>query len=164
MTTREKVILGFTAVAAIGAGVYYASGLFSSSEPIDQPVRKDFTALITSVQLNLNKGELTDREENILSATSTEWSRNPLRVRPLFPHGDGSSPAIPLPTYMGFINTGSEPIAIINGIDYRPGETVQGGEFQVAQIYPEYVELLRRGATDPVDVPIEKTETEGQSK
>ena len=163
MTTREKVILGITAVAAIGAGIYSAPSWLGQSTTIAEPVKKDFTALITSVQVKLKQGELTDREENILSAASKPWQRNPLRSQPLFPQGESDS-GIPMPKYMGFINTGPRPIAIIDGRDYRPGETVQGGEFQVAQIYPEYVELLRRGATDPVDVPIEKPETEGQSR
>ena len=165
MTTREKVILGITAVAAIGAGVYYASTWSSSSTSGgSQPVQKDFAALITKVQVELKQGELSDREENILSSASTQWLRNPLRSKPLFPGRDGSSPLIPLPTYMGFINTGPQPIAIINGLDYRPGETVRGGEFQVVQILADHIELLRRGATESVDVPIENPEPQGQSR
>ena len=77
MTTREKVILGITAVAAIGAGIYSAPTWLNQSTATEEPTRKDFTTLITSVQVKLKQGELTDREENILSAASNSWQQNP---------------------------------------------------------------------------------------
>ena len=154
MTTRENIILGLTAIAAIGAGGYYAFNVSSPPPASTQPVQTDFSAIISTTQVNLKEGELTDREESILVSSTTQWLRNPLRSRPLLSQGDSS--ATPLPKYMGFINTGPQPIAITNGRDYRPGEAIQGGEFQLAQVYPDHIELLRRGATDPVDVPLEK--------
>ena len=164
MTNREKVILGFSAAAAIGAGLYYAFTAVSAPPASPKLVQTDFSALIAKVQVNLKQGELTDREERVLAAATTQWLRNPLRSRPLEWQGDGSTPATPLPKYIGFINTGSQPIAIIDGHDYRPGEAIQGGEFQLAMIYPDYIELLRRGAIDPVDVPLEKPQTPGGSR
>ena len=53
--------------------------------------------------------------------------------------------------------------AIIDGLDYRPGEAILGGEFQLFQIYPDHIELLRSGATDPVDVSLEKAQITGGS-
>lgn len=164
MTLREKVILGLTAVAAIGAGLYYASALSSPAAASSTSVRTDFSALIAKVQVSLKQGELTDREERVLAAATTQWLRNPLRSRPLVTLDSESSAALPLPKYIGFINTGPQPIAIIDGQDYRPGEAIQGGEFQLARIYPEYIELLRRGATDPVNVPLEKPTAPGTSR
>lgn len=164
MTLREKIILGLAATAANGAGLYYAFTLSSPPLASSEPVRTDFSALIAKVQVSLKQGALTDREERVLAAATTQWLRNPLRSRPLLSQDSGSSPAIPLPKYIGFINTGSQPIAIIDGHDYRPGEAIQGGEFQLARIYPDYIELLRRGATDPVDVPLEKSQTPGGSR
>jgi hypothetical protein len=122
------------------------------------PVRTDFSALIAKVQVSLKQGELTDREERVLAAATTQWLRNPLRERPLLTQNSESSP---LPKYIGFINIGPQPIAIIDGLDYRLGEAIQGGEFRLSQIHPYHIKLLRRGATDPVDVPLEKAPTTG---
>ena len=110
------------------------------------------------MQASLQEGELTEREERILTAATTQWIRNPLRDRPLLTHNSESAP---LPQYIGFINTGSQPIAIIDGLDYRPGEAIQGGEFQLLQVHPDHIKLLRLGATDPVDVPIENPQRTG---
>ena len=168
MTIREKVILGLVATAAIGGGLYYASPLSRPTVASTELVRTDFSALITGVQVSLQQGELTDREERVLAAATTQWLRNPLRERPLLTPKSESSPLqqpiAPLPKYVGFIKIGPQPIAIIDGRDYRLGEAIQGEEFQLSQIYPDHIELLRRGATDPVDVPLEKSQITGGSQ
>jgi hypothetical protein len=168
MTLREKVILGLVATAAIGGGLYYASPLSSPTASSAALVRTDFSALIARVQVSLNQGELTDREERVLAAATTKWLRNPLRERPLLTQ-KSESPSLPqyiapLPQYVGYIKIGPQPIAIIDGHDYRTGEAIQGGEFQLSQIYPDHIELLRRGATDPVDVPLEKSKITGKAQ
>ncbi len=164
MTNREKIILGITAAAAIGGGLYYALTGAGMSSSTTGDERADYSALITQVQVSLKQGELTDREEHVLAAATTQWIRNPLRSRPLRSEDDGTTAAIPLPKYIGFINTGPRPIAIIDGRDYRPGEAVQGGEFQVTQIFPDRIELLRRGAKDSVKVLIEKPQVPGGTR
>lgn len=156
MTNREKIILGLTAAAAVGGALYYAFTSVDANPGALAAEQSDYTALITRVQVSLTQGELKDREEHVLAAATTQWLRSPLRSRPLVSLDDGATAAIPLPEYTGFINTGPRPIAIIDGRDYWPGEAIQGGEFRVAQIYPDRVELLRRGARDPVRVLLEK--------
>ncbi len=168
MTLREKLILGFVATAAIGGGLYYESALSSPTVASTELARTDFSALIARVQVSLQQGELTDREERVLAAANTQWLRNPLRERPLLTQNSESTPltqyVAPLPKYIGYINIGPQPIAIIDGRDYRIGEAIKGEEFQLSQIHPDHIELLRRGATDPVDVPLEKSQITGGSQ
>ena len=170
MTLREKLILGFVATAAIGGGLYYESALSSPTVASTELARTDFSALIARVQVSLQQGELTDREERVLAAANTQWLRNPLRERPLLTQNSESPPlpvpvyVAPLPKYIGYINIGFQPIAIIDGRDYRIGEAIKGEEFQLSQIHPDHIELLRRGATDPVDVPLEKSQITGGSQ
>ena len=160
MTLREKLILGFVATAAIGGGLYYESALSSPTVASTELARTDFSALIARVQVSLQQGELTDREERVLAAANTQWLRNPLRERPLLTQNSESTPltqyVAPLPKYIGYINIGPQPIAIIDGRDYRSGEAIKGEECQLSQIHPDHIALLRRGATDPVEVPLEK--------
>ncbi|MFT6863865.1 MAG: hypothetical protein ACJAVK_002427 [Akkermansiaceae bacterium] len=164
MTLREKVILGLAVTAVIGAGLYYASALFSPTAGSSGLVRTDFSNLIAKVQVSLEQGALTDREERVLAVATMQWLRNPLREQPLLTQNSDSSPLVPLPKYIGFLDTGSRLIAIIDGRDYRTGEAIQGGEFQLAHIFPDHIELLRRGATDPVEVPLEQAQFTGGSQ
>lgn len=160
MTLREKVMLSLAVTAAIGGGLYSASGAFRPPGTATEVTPKDFTALIVKVQLNLEEGELTDRQERVLAAATTPWSRNPLLERPLVPQITESAP--PLPKYIGFIDITSQPIAIIDGNDYRAGEAIKGGEFLLSQIYPDHIELLRHGASESIKVPLEKALTTGE--
>ena len=162
MTSREKVILGLTVAAAIGAGLYYASGMAKPAPASPKVAQTDFNALIAKVQVKVQEGELTDREERVLKAATMQWLRSPLRARPLVVVQDSESP--PLPRYIGFINTGRQPIAIIDGQDYRPGEMIQGGEFELSEVQPDHIKLLRRGATEPVQLPLEQAQPTGESQ
>lgn len=161
MTRREKIILSLTATAAMAAGIYYVFGLSSPTGGSSRLVITDFSALTAKIQVSLEQSELTNREECVLAAATTQWLRNPLRERPILAQNTESQP---LPQYIGFINTGSEPIAIIDGMDYRAGELIQGGEFQLSQVHPDHIKLLRRGANTPVDVPLEKEQIIGESQ
>lgn len=164
MTSREKVLLGLTAAAAIGAAVYFAVPSSDGNESSLRVERADFSALIAQVQVTLKQGELTDLEEHALEAAVTQWLRDPLRPRPIVSFGKGMEEGIPLPMYSGFINTGPGPTAIIDGRDYKSGDSVRGEEFQVGGIYPDRIELLRRGATVPVQVPLEIPQVQGGSR
>lgn len=168
MTSREKIFLGITAAAAVGALVYYASGAARTASAAPKAKRADFTALITNVQVSLSRGQLTDREERVLAAAAMRWQRDPLLERPLVTQKRETEEEIeiaaaPLPQYIGFIDIGPQPIAIVDGRDYRAGEMIEGGEFQLSQIHPDHIKLLRRGATEPVDVPLEQEQTTGGS-
>ena len=160
MTLREKIILGLAATAVMCAALYYASGLSSPTAASPKLARTDFSALITSVQASVAQGELTEREEHVLVGATSQWLRSPLREQPLVMPDIEPEESLPgpsaLPQYVGYIDIGSQPIAIIDGYDYRAGEAIQGGEFKLSRIYSDHIELLRRGATDPVEVPLEK--------
>lgn len=155
MTSREKVLLSLCATAAVGAGIYYATGLLNSSKEAVEVKAKDYTPLITLVQVDLKKGELTNREKNVVTAATNRWLRNPLRSQPLVVEKQITETR-QLPKYTGFIDIGDRPIAIIDGTDYRVGETLQGGEFKLTSITPGHVELLLNGAKESITIPLEK--------
>jgi hypothetical protein len=170
MILREKIILGLAVIASIGAGISYAPALLSPTAAVSKRVPIDFTALIEKVQVSLKQGESKDREERVLATATTKWLRNPLRERPLIveeriePKAPPAEYVVPLPKYVGFLSIGEQLIAIIDGQDYRPGEAIEGGEFKLSQIHPDHIELLRRGATDPVQVPLEEAQITGGSQ
>ncbi|MGJ8695192.1 MAG: hypothetical protein ACSHYF_02665 [Verrucomicrobiaceae bacterium] len=170
MILREKILLGLVGVSAIGAVIVYAPALLSPPAAASTRTPIDFPALVAKVQQNLKEGESTNREKRVLAAATTEWVRNPLRDRPLVleEQKDLSAPlaefVVPLPEYVGYLNIGGKVIAIIDGQDYRAGEMIEGGEFQVSQIHSDHIELLRRGATDPVNVPLEKPQLTGKQQ
>ena len=162
MTSREKVLLGLCATAAIGGAVYYGMDLLKP--PKKTPVaQQDFTPIITRVGVELKNNALTDREQRVLAAATTRWLRNPLRSQPLEKQPEkATEPDEPLPNYVGFINIGDRPIAIIDGQDYRLEETIKGGVYKLTAIFPDHIELLRNGANEAIKIPLEKVTPPGE--
>ncbi|MDB0056993.1 hypothetical protein OAG79_02430 [Akkermansiaceae bacterium] len=162
MILREKILLGLAGAATIGAGIVHLPALFSPPAAPSERVSIDFPTLTAKVKVNLDEGKATDREERVLAAATTEWPRNPLRERPLIiddkidPVSPSAEYVVPLPKYVGFLSIGDKVIAIIDGQNYIPGEAIEGGEFTLSQIYPNHIELIRRGANDSVNVRLEK--------
>jgi len=156
MITREKITLGFCAAASLAAFLFYTIGLSGGPANYSVAVERDITTLVIKAKESLDKAELTDREERVLELAVRQSLRDPLRSKPVQFSGDDPTPELLLPSYIGFIDTGSEPIAIIDGLDYRVGELISGGEFEVSRIAADHVRLLRLGATDTFEVLIEK--------
>ena len=159
MTQREKILSVLVGIAVLGAGFNYAYKSFAQPDDLVKKSRVDHKTLMTTVQASLREGDSTRRERRVLEAATSPWARDPLRKNQLSPNDTSSKSQSPLPKYFGYINTGSKIIAIIDGNDYRSGEFIPGGVFQVLKIYPDHIEILRRGASDPVDVLLEKPET-----
>lgn len=148
MTTREKILAAF--VGAVSVGGIGDAMLFRDAEAPVEVKTADFEPLITRFEAAVRQGEPEQREKNVVTAAATQWLRNPLRSTPVIAIGDERSVESPLPKYTGYIHVGPQPMAIIEGRDYRRTETVAGGEFEVFAIHADRVELLRRGATEPV--------------
>ncbi len=140
-------------VAVIGAGLHFALPSSSTKAPSTQGPGRDLTALVTQVQAGMRQPELTKREEHILNVASGPWQGEPFRDRlptPVVEKPESMEQPVKLPTYTAFMVVGARTLAIIDGLEYRKEESIKGGEFRVAEIYPDRVELIRQGAVDPV--------------
>ena len=173
MILREKILLGLCGVAALGAGAYYVPSLLEAdAKAASERKAADYKALFEGVQNSLKRGELTDREERILNTAASRWSSSPLRANPLPPppviivpensgikDGEKVLVLIPVPQYIGYIKIGNHEVAIIDGVDYRAGDLLQGGAFKLIQILPDRIKVIRRGAASPIDVFLGKPDT-----
>lgn len=169
MILREKILLGLCGVTALGAGIYYVPDLLESDVKPVSKAATDYTSLFDSVQTSLRRGELTNREERILNTAASQWTSSPIRVLPLPPppekpveedtSTDEPKIQIPFPQYIGYIRIGTHEVAIIDGVDYRAGDLIQGGEFKLFQILPDRIKVIRRGTASAVDVFLEKPKT-----
>lgn len=158
MTRREKILFVLVGIAVLGAGLKYAYKSFAQPDDLVRKSRADQKKLMTTVQASLKQGNYTGRERRVVEAAISPWARDPLLKNQLSLNETSSKSQSPLPKYFGYINTGSKIIAIIDGVDYQSGEFIPGGVFQVLQIYPDHLEILRRGASDPIDILLEKPE------
>lgn len=158
MTKREKFIVGVMTVAVIGGALSFVleSRDISLSEPGISP---DLSATVTQAQAELQATELSARERHVLELARETWGNDPFRDRPLrsLDEDEGGN-TNSLPVYTGYIHVGSQPLAIINGRDYREDQSLKDGGFRVAGIYADRVELVRPGSSDRILVPLDTEE------
>ncbi|MFW5488174.1 MAG: hypothetical protein ACNI3A_07130 [Desulfovibrio sp.] len=156
---RQKILV-FMMSLAIGYAVYVL-GVDHFGRAQEQSGNTQYTADAQKILLNaqaiLNKQQVTPLDKYRLQSASEPWANSPFFQRkieeptpvslgPL----DRFLPAIAKEkklVYDGYVETGRELWAVINGRDYRPGEQVENTEFVVLKIRKSEV-VLERKATE----------------
>ncbi|MDD5759597.1 MAG: hypothetical protein PHI06_11020 [Desulfobulbaceae bacterium] len=165
MKKSEKIILSLVFVAAIYAAVDFSTsrskkGATPDTTQADSQSLTELNAQVSSLSSDSNKK--VDR----LAATINEtWSEETF-VHQQLAFGDKEADAdkdiilndlqaqVNQLQYTGFLAMGSEMIAIINGMDYRIGEQVNG--FTVSKITHGAIQLTQKDATFTVPAITEK--------
>ncbi len=164
MTPREKIIVGLMVLTVgYGAVELLLPGSKASSPPAPaaaagEPLNVFITKIADAVRAGGPGGDL------LLQRAESEWARNPfleIRGRPggageeKAASGRATAPSPPL-LYSGFIEAGGRRIAIINGMEYEPGDRLATGGFVVKAVRPNQV--IVSSPQGEVVIPLKETE------
>ncbi|MDD2604512.1 MAG: hypothetical protein RBR20_12560 [Desulfobacterales bacterium] len=165
MEKREKVLIALM-VIALGYGAFELFVRPGASPPdtpavsvsVDEAVKVSQT-----VSQSLAEAELRAEEKHILATAATPWTSNPFYD---WPHARPSDTLAeePEPTpeldqiraatvYSGYLEMGRIRIAVINGLEYRVGETLVDGSFMVERITPASVTLMAAQSQQQIIIP-----------
>jgi len=148
LKNREKIIVALAGLAAL----YAAFDLAFPSPKHDPPAfsSADAASILAGVaaQVQSTGGGEAEAAYRILATAQNRWSRNPfadgvfqsadsLRSR----KNDLAETAAEALVYSGFVIMGEDHIAIINGLDCKRGDLVEG--YLVTAIRPEAVEMQK---------------------
>ncbi len=139
-------------LAAYAAYTYLTPPLDGGEQQEQVGQLKDFVKKSSRL---IQKGELSKRQDHSINMAETGWRRNPFQAPPLEEKEEGKK-EIAVGNeliYSGFLEGGKSRIAIINGLEYQVGESLQGDEFIVQSISPDHVVLGVRGKSQTVTVP-----------
>lgn len=169
MTTREKIIVGMMCVTI----AYGAYELLSSGTPNNKPQSPatDSTAelqsLVTDISRQLStKGKDQDRKY-LVELEATNWSKDPFiqSTQPLRktlePPKEASKPAplsqgLPQLSYSGYLEVGSQKLAIINGQEYAKGEALGTTGYYVRSISARHVMVGKVNGSDTIRLPLQE--------
>ncbi|PID40760.1 MAG: hypothetical protein CR984_01520 [Proteobacteria bacterium] len=163
MSKREKIILSIMVVTVL-SGVYVYWG---ASAPISRTVNGQDTmqqamefAREASRKLKAEDADTTARELFSMRRAERAWQKDPFIDTTLSLSEKKSSRAsnrAPVDAkssidmvYTGYIEAGSQRLAIINGIEYATGESVNDKGYYVRRIGPQQVDIGRRDAADMI--------------
>lgn len=151
MTTREKIIVGLMLLVV----VFGAYELFLAPKPGAVPLQKapegleSLNAFITKVAAANQKGGLSETDAYIIKLAEADWKQDPMLdipkksvPRPVEPVKK-VEPALKLDlVYTGYMDMGGKSLAIINGMEYETGDTIEPGALLIRRIYPNKIEVV----------------------
>lgn len=164
MTNREKVIVGLM-VLTVGYGVIeYTMPRRNAGPPLTAPA-EGVNAFIAKVADTI-KAASSDASALVIRKAEAAWTQDPFleirkpqpaRAEAAAPKEAGRGPVNLV--YSGFIEIGAKRMAIINGMEYEAGDTVNPGGFTVKSVLPTKVLIgppQRDGA--PIELPLKDIE------
>lgn len=165
MTKREKIILAITGVVAVlGIGSLFTgeSTTTPSSPPAQGPVVSK--AVMTRVDALIKSAEAalpTPHDMTMQAAVSSPWRDSAIYGKSLESKGQAVKPG-GLPKFTGYVELGSGRLAVVDGIEYQAGDTLEGGGYKVVSVTAEKVILESLANGSRVEVPYEGRDEQGK--
>lgn len=160
---REIIIL-----AIAGLFVLYAGYEFLIARPADKKV--ETSANVDSAKKNtslseltneLSKDKLTDFDMYVVKKIESDWNKDPFWKRDLYKewaakeNADKGSVTAKI-IYSGYVDSGKNKMAIINGLEYRIGEQLEMEGYFLRQITPSKVIIFNKNTGDREEIPLQE--------
>jgi hypothetical protein len=167
MTKREKIIVGIMCLAILYGAydlfVYRKKPKYTAMQPTANPITelKSFVAEVTQKLIN----EKVSAEYNyMITKAGANWTKDPFiaTVQPLKKRQTiekAQQKEIVPPTRSGFIYTGylklgPTKLAVINGLEYSVGESLDTNGLYVKSISPHYVVIGKINGLETIQLPL----------
>lgn len=161
---REIIILVIAALFVLYAGYEYliarpASKKVETSANVDS-VKKNTS--INELTNDLSKDKLTDFDAYVVRKIETDWSKNPFWKKDMYKEwaakedaakGGGTAAKI---IYSGYVDSGKNKIAIINGLEYRTGEQLEIEGYFLKQITASKIVIFNKNNGDREEIPLQE--------
>jgi hypothetical protein len=142
MTRREKMLLG-----VMGGAVLVAAGFFALTGPGGKRLASGPDKAVVAAQKSAEEQVLAVRnaganpfETHVADMALRPWNTNIFYDKPLDVAREAGRDAS-MPAFTGFVELGALRLAIIDGYEYREGDELETGGFQVEEIQPTQVTL-----------------------
>lgn len=169
MSGRERIILGIMALALLYGAYEF---LFAKAKTADAPAspeaqQSDLMAFTRTVAEGLGKSAYTEADAYAISQAAAPWLKDPflrsvMRVRPEPDTASDAtreqqleSPAVSF-RYTGYLGLGNVRMAIINGSEYREGDSLEPEGYYVKSIGPRQVAIGVRGKEKSILLQLEE--------
>jgi hypothetical protein len=161
---REIIILVIAALFVLYAGYEYLIAGPASKKvktiAIADSVKVDtFTSGITK---DLGKDKITDFDAYVIRRMETDWGKNPFWKKDLYrawvnregvAKGGG---VLAKMIYSGYVDSGKNKMAVINGFEYRIGEELEIEGYVLKQITPSKVLIFNKNTGNKEEIPLQE--------
>ena len=160
---REIIILAIAALFVLYAGYEYliagpASKKVKTSARTDSVKVDTFTSGITK---DLGKDKITDFDAYVIRRMEADWGKNPFWKKDSYKawaarEGAASASALAKIIYSGYVDSGKNKMAVINGLEYRIGEQLELEGYVLKQITPSRVLIFNKYTGNKEEIPLQE--------
>lgn len=136
MSKREKILVA-ASFAAFLWGVMILVDKLEEQAAVKPPPVEDISAFVGKVSETVNNDPSGGLNDMILSKARRPWGRDPF-----YSSGPLSFDSKEDLHYQGYVKTRGRIFALINNIEYKMGEDVQGKDLKIKMITPDRVVLV----------------------
>jgi hypothetical protein len=166
LTTRQIIILIVMAIAILYAAYDFLIASRAKKDMVDTGKKiTELEAFMAEVTANMPKGSLSASDAYKINRAEAEWMRDPFFERKSFREwvkskepaktGGGTGQKM-IFHYSGYLKVKDKKIAIINGVEYEPGESLEIEGYVLKSIYQDKVVILNQKNGAKLDVPLQE--------
>lgn len=163
MNTRERWIVGLMIVVVLYGGFSTANSLWRKQQGRyrgDNDKSTETARFVETARARLALMVLTPTETVVLDKAADAWPNSPF-----WEHSEQTTVVVEQPEelqFTGYLKVGDVQIAILNGREYRLGETVSSSDFVVESIAANQVVLASQGGGRRLSITLNATGNTGK--
>lgn len=156
---RQMIILGVMAIVVCYAAFDFLTPKKRASAPDMAQKTAELSTFVTDLTAGLGKDTTKNLNALIFSRAEKEWTQDPFLDAKSFKAWSTAKAPVKGATksefvYSGYLDTGRKRMAIINGIEYSEGESLDVKGYVLKSASPTKVVIENRGTGATVNVPL----------
>lgn len=160
---REIIILAIAAVFVLYAGYEYLIG--PASKKVKASASADSVKVdtfINEIIKDLGRDKITDSDAYVIRRMATGWGKNPFWKKDLYKawvnregHAQRSGVLAKI-IYSGYVDSGKNKMAVINGFEYRIGDELEIEGYVLKQISPSKILIVNKHTENKEEIPLQE--------
>ena len=158
---REIIILVIAALFILYAGYEYLIAGPASKKVKTSTESVNINTSTTGITKDLGKDKITDFDAYVIRRMEADWGKNPFWKKDLYKEwgnreGVAKSGVLAKIIYSGYVDSGKNKMAIINGLEYRLGEELELEGYVLKQITPSSVLIFNKYTGNKEEIPLQE--------
>jgi hypothetical protein len=158
---REIIILVIAALFILYAGYEYLIAGPASKKVKTSTESVNINTSSTGITKDLGKDKITDFDAYVIRRMEADWGKNPFWKKDLYKEwgnreGVAKSGVLAKIIYSGYVDSGKNKMAIINGLEYRLGEELELEGYVLKQITPSSVLIFNKYTGNKEEIPLQE--------
>src|SRR5271157_3559250 len=158
---REIIILVIAVLFILYAGYEYLIAGPASKKVKTSTESVNINTSITGITKDLGKDKITDFYAYVIRRMEADWGKNPFWKKDLYKEwvnreGVAKSGVLARIIYSGYVDSGKNKMAVINGLEYRLGEELELEGYVLKQITPSSVLIFNKYTGNKEEIPLQE--------